>query len=81
MILISYKGSVNISEDEKVIEEDINPFHAAGLFLHPSKTSESQRFSDVFRGYRNRPLAWNELILLNQWNSASHALDMASVTN
>ena len=54
---ISCKGSVNITEDEKVIEEDINPFHAAGLFLHPSKTSENQRFSDVFRGYRKKPVA------------------------
>ena len=25
------------------------------------KTSENQRFSDVFRGYRKRPVAWNGL--------------------
>ena len=25
----------------------IKPFHAAGLFLYPLKTSENQRFSDV----------------------------------
>ena len=32
----------------------INPFHSTGLFLHPLKTSENQRFSDVFRGYRKQ---------------------------
>ena len=41
----------------------INPFHATGLFRYPLKTSEKQRFSDVFRGYRKRPAAWNGLIL------------------
>ena len=25
------------------------------------KTSENQRFSDVFRGYRRRPVTWNRL--------------------
>ena len=34
----------------------INPFHANVLFLYPLKTPENQRFSDVFRGYRNRTL-------------------------
>ena len=29
-----------------------NPFHAIGLILYPLKTSENQRFSDVFREYR-----------------------------
>ena len=38
-----------------------NSFHATGLFLYPLKTSENQRFSDVFRGYRKRPMALNEL--------------------
>ena len=38
----------------------INRFHA-GLFQYPLKTSEIQRFSDVFRGYRMRPVAWNGL--------------------
>ena len=41
----------------------INPFHATGLFRYPLKTSEKQRFSDVFRGYRKRPATWNGLIL------------------
>ena len=39
----------------------ISPCHATGLFLYPLKTSENQRFSDVFRGYRKRPVAWNWL--------------------
>ena len=36
-----------------------NPFHATGLFLYPRKTSENQRFSDFFRGYRKRLVTWN----------------------
>ena len=39
----------------------INPFHATGLFRYPLKISQNQMFSDVFRGYRKRPVAWNEL--------------------
>ena len=31
----------------------INPFYSSVTFLYPLKTSENQRFSDVFRGYRN----------------------------
>ena len=31
-------------------------------FFTPWKKSENQRFSDVFRGYRKRPVAWNGLI-------------------
>ena len=33
----------------------VYPFHATPLFLHPLKTSDKQRFSDVFRGYGKRP--------------------------
>ena len=40
----------------------LNPFQVTGLFLYPLKTSENQRFSDVFGGYRKRPVAWSELI-------------------
>ena len=39
----------------------ISPFHATGLFLFPQKISENQMFSDVFRGYRKRSVAWNGL--------------------
>ena len=40
----------------------VNPFHATGLFLYTLKTSENQMFTDVFRGYRKRPVAWNGLM-------------------
>ena len=39
----------------------INPLHATGPILSPLKTSENQRFSDVFRGYRKRSVVWNGL--------------------
>ena len=39
----------------------LNPFYATGLFLYPLKTSENQRFSDVFMGYRKRPVGRNGL--------------------
>ena len=41
-----------------------NPFHVTGLFQYPLKTSENQRFSDVFLGYRKRPVAQFTLPLL-----------------
>ena len=31
-----------------------NPFHVTAVFLYPLKTSENQRFSDVFWGYRKK---------------------------
>ena len=39
----------------------ISPFHALGFFLYLLKTLENQRFSDVFRGYRKRPVVLNRL--------------------
>ena len=38
----------------------MNPLDATGLFLCLLKT-ENHRFSDVFRGNRNRPVAQNGL--------------------
>ena len=38
----------------------LNLFHATGLFLYSLKT-ENLWFSDVFRGYRKRPVALNGL--------------------
>ena len=35
----------------------VKPLHATGLFLYPLKTSEILWFSDVFRGYKKRPVA------------------------
>ena len=43
------------------IKNLINPFYATGLFLYPRKTSENLWFSDVFKGYKKRPVAWNVL--------------------
>ena len=40
----------------------INPCRATGLFRYPPKKSENQRFSDVFRRYGKRPVAWNGLM-------------------
>ena len=37
----------------------LNPFHATDLFWYPLKTSETQRFSDVFRGYQKSSVTWN----------------------
>ena len=33
------------------------PFYTTSLFLNFLKISENQRFSDVFRGFRKRPVA------------------------
>ena len=35
----------------------VKPSLVDALFLYPLKTPENQRFSDVFRGYRKRPVA------------------------
>ena len=37
----------------------VNPSHGNVPFLYPLKTSGNQRFSDVFRGYRNG--TWREI--------------------
>ena len=44
-------------------------FHANGLFLcpPPHQTSQNLWFSDVVRGYRERPAAWNGLKLKIFW--------------
>ena len=39
------------------------PFHATSLFLYPPENiKKKQRISDVFRGCKKRPVAWNRLI-------------------
>ena len=43
------------------MEDCLNSFHATGIFQYPLKTSENLWFSDVFRGYWKRPMAWNGL--------------------
>ena len=42
-------------------DKSIDPFHTADLFLYPLETSDDQVFSNVFRGYRKRAVASNEL--------------------
>ena len=42
----------------------IKPYSPNVTFLHPLKTSENRRFSDVFRGYRNVTLGEYGLISL-----------------
>ena len=42
--------------------EKIDPFLANVPILHPLKTPENERFSDVFRGYKLGTLATNGLI-------------------
>ena len=43
--------------------KQFQPYFQANVhFLYPLKTPDNQRFSDVFRGYRNRTLVWNMLI-------------------
>ena len=42
---------------KSILHYQINPFYATGFFRYPLKTTENQRFSDVFRGYRKRPVA------------------------
>ena len=39
----------------------LNPFHATGLFLYSLKTWQNQRFNDVSREYKKRPVVQNGL--------------------
>ena len=52
------------------MQDDVNPFHSASHFLYPLKTSENLWFSNVFRGYRKRPVAWFGLMMIKS-NRAS----------
>ena len=42
---------------QNVLIQQINSFHAAGLLLYPLKLSVNFQFSDVFKGYRETPVA------------------------
>ena len=59
-----FKINVDFSHD--IYIEVINPFHATDLFWYPLKTSENLRFSDVFRGYQKRSVAWNKIISISR---------------
>ena len=56
VIVISRKND-RIIIIKVLVQGIIYPFHATGLFLYPLKTSENLWLSDVFRGYRKRPVA------------------------
>ena len=45
-----------------ICSDFFNPYPPNVTFLHPLKTSENLRFSDVFRGYRNVTLGEYGLI-------------------
>ena len=54
----------------------INPFHATCPFRYSLKT-ENLWFSDVFRGYRKRPVAWNGLInFFSPWNISLKSISL-----
>ena len=55
----------------------VNTFHVTGLFLHALKKSESLWFSDVYRGYRKRPVTWNGLNKGNQlFRNSLNSIDL-----
>ena len=43
-------------------EQLVNPCHATVFFLSPQKSFGNFSFSDIFTGYRKRPVAWNGLM-------------------
>lgn len=59
---------------------NINRFYATDLFLYPLSTSENQRSSDVFKGFKERPLTWKGLIKYeNQRHNVSITLLLPSL--
>ena len=58
---------VNVSSSKSTMQL-LNPFSTNVPLLYPLKTSENQRFSDVFRGYRSGTLVENGLrYVLASW--------------
>ena len=66
-IIIPFAPSLNSCPIglQSTFKSCINPFHATGPFQHPLKTTENRRFTDVFRGYWKRPVAWKGLTVLH----------------
>ena len=52
----------------------VNPFHVNVPFLYSLKMSENLWFSDVFRGYKSRTLAWKGLNNGISWTLTSAVL-------
>ena len=48
-----------MSRKQNTTSSPINPFYFTVPFLYPVKTSANQKFSDVFREYRERTVAKN----------------------
>ena len=48
------------------------------FLLYPVKTSENQRYFDVFRGYKKRKIAWNWLMIDFMDSSASKVCNCKS---
>ena len=44
------------------MKKGLSPFHTTGLSRYPLKNLENVWFSDVFMGYRKRPVAGNGLM-------------------
>ena len=42
-----------------IMHERVNLFYATVFSLYPLKTSKNQKFSDDFRGYRKKSVAFN----------------------
>ena len=56
-----FQGAQNDIIGETLNTFFLNAVRGSVALLHPLKTWENQRFTDVFRGYRNRILTWNRL--------------------
>ena len=52
-----------MSQLNDIFNDVFNPFSTSVPILYPLKTSENQRFSDVFREYRSGALVENELMI------------------
>ena len=61
------KSIINLMRSMNSHSAYFNLFHATGLFRYPLKT-EKLWFSDVFSGYRKRPVAWTGLKRLKSMN-------------
>ena len=63
-----------------IINYCINPLHTTDLFWYPLKTSENLWFSDVFRGYKERSVGWNGLILaFTDWRISRYCVNSVQI--
>ena len=60
-----FTSEINFLEDFTAYEYLISAFNslnATAPFLYPLKTSQNLWFSDIFRGYGKRPVAWKDQV-------------------